>query len=276
MPRGLKKIAKIVADGQAKREAFAAGDNDLQRALVLKNAGQTATGRFLEEGDDVVYVYVHDLPKKPGASIADKVLCLDQEDAGVPCYGCQAEGVKRGARLVVNFIRYDEPKLKRDAEGKAVKDQANNYQYETEIDPANGQPRIIVEPALVVFTTGTGAGGRMAYLESQKGSGLTNHVCTIARTADNTNPYMIDVVKENVPPEQFEKDLFAKKIDPMKAITQLGKRSIPAPNYADMAALYGASPASGFAQGVPAGQEGNPYAEAAQGMGNLNLGAFSS
>lgn len=296
MPKGLKLLAKIAEEGRARREAYDAG-GDFQRALVLK-PGQVATGRFCEEGEDVTYVYTHELPKKPGQQIADKILCLDQDDQGVPCYGCELENVKRNTRLVMNFIRYDEPKFVRDDKGKPVKDNFDKYQIEMIPDPsgemiqnpATGQsvPKMVVatEMALLIFDTGASAGGRLAFLESQKG-GMTRHVCTIARTHDNTSPYMIDILEANkLPPSPEEVALFQKKIEPLKAITQLGKRKIPALSYGDMIRAYGGSVGSGFAQGGGQGQppvtpDNNVYANAAQneankvtGAGSLNLGAF--
>jgi hypothetical protein len=277
MPKGLKPIAKNAEDSKAKRDAYDAGGSDYQRALVLKYP-QTATGRFCEEGDDVTSVYVHDLPLKSGQSIPDKILCLNQDDdLNVRCYACEQQ-VKRSERLVMNFIRYDEPKLLRDAQGKPVK-AGNDYKFETAFDQDTGQQKIVTEPALLIFTTGISASGRLAYLESQKGSGITRHVVTIARTSDNTNPYMIDIAEENkVPPAEWEIELFKKKIDPIKAITKLGKRSIPAVSYNDMINAYsGMSVPSGFAgDGAQAAPTGNVYADAAAAGGGVNLGAFGS
>jgi hypothetical protein len=280
MAKGLKKIAQIAQENQAKREAFEAG-GDFLRALVLK-PGQTALGRFCEEGDDVTFAYTHDLPKKPGQPIANKILCLDQDDTGASCWCCEqaASGIKRGTRLVMNFIRYDEPKLKRGADGKAIKDNFGNIHYQMVQDQTTGQMVVVTEMALVVFTTGSGAGGRLAYLESLKG-GIMRHVCKIARTTDNTNPFMIDIIEENkVPPTAEEVALFNKKTEPLKAITQLGKRSIPVVSYNDMPRLYGGAPAGGFAQlGDSQPMQDNIYAQAAQrasGQGELNLGAFGS
>lgn len=281
MARGLKRIAKIAEEGKAKREAYDAdGGGNYQRALVLK-PGQIATGRFCEEDEDVTYAYIHDLPKKAGQQYADRILCLNQDDdPNVACYACEQD-VRRGTRLVMNFIRHDEPKPKRGSDGKVIKDNFNNYQYETTFNQATGLQEIVTEPALVIFATGTGAGGRLAYLESQKG-GMTRHIVTIARTSDDTNPYMIDIAEaDKVPPAPWEVELFNKKIDPLKAITLLGKRSIPYMSYVDMQKNYsGMSVPSGFQSGSPtaAPPQDNIYAQAAEkaaGHGHINPGAFA-
>jgi len=268
MPKGLKKIEQIAQEAKARSDAYNSGSGFLN-SLVLQK-GQTAKGRFLEEGDGIWYLYTHELPKKPGQNFGDRVLCLDQDDEGKECPGCEMEGVSRTARVVINFLRYDEPKLRRDAQGKAVKDGQGNYVFDG------------VEPQVVVWNAPQSVGGRLAFLESQNG-GLTNHVCTIHRTMDNNNPWMIDVVERGKPPEDFEKELYAKKTEPNEAVTKLGRRSIPLMSVGDMRRAYsGASVASGFAgatDGQPQpGQENNIYAQAsdkAAGRGNLNLGAFS-
>jgi len=266
MPKGLKKIEKIAAAAKERSDQFASGSGFLN-SLVLKK-GETAKGRFLEEGDGIWYLYTHELPKKPGQSFGDRVLCLDQEDEGKECPGCSLEGVSRTARVVINFLRYDEPKLRRDAQGKAVKDAQGNYVFDG------------VEPQVVVWNAPQSVGGRLAFLESQRG-GLSNHVCTIHRTQDNQNPWMIDVL-ETKPAEEFEKKLYEKKTEPDKAITQLGRRSIPLMSVGDMRRAYsGSSVASGFdgQQQAQQPQESNVYAQAADqaaGRGHVNPGAFSS
>jgi hypothetical protein len=272
MPRGTKRIAKIADEAKQRSDAYASGSGFLN-SLVLKK-GETAKGRFLEEGEGLWYLYTHELPKKPGQTFGDRVLCLDQEGEGKDCPGCSLEGVSRTARVIVNFLRYDEPKLRRDEKGKAVKDQQGNYVFDG------------VEPQVVVWNAPQSVGGRLAYLEAQNSGGddshgLTNHVCTIHRTQDNQNPWMIDVVDRDRPPEPFERKLFESKTEPDKAITQLGRRSIPLMSVGDMRrAFSGVSVASGFSGGdgeaSQAQETDNAYARAAAQVatGHINPGAF--
>ena len=276
MPKGLARIQKLAEEANARSAAYEAGEGGGVRALKL-DKGETATGRFLEEGDGVWYLYMHELPKKPGQQYGDRIQCLDQDDVGAECPGCQIEGVKRTARVVINFIRYDEPKLRRGADGKAVKDAQGNYVFDG------------VEPALVVWEAGQGTGGRIAYLEEEnnggnRGHGITNHVVKIKRTHDNKNPFMIDVVERDKPPADFEKALFAKKTEPDKAIQNVFPRylSRPVMSVGDMRRAYtGAAVPSGFggesSTPAPDGQpqETNIYAQAAAG-GHMNLGAFGT
>ena len=90
MPKGLKKIEQIAAEAKKRSDAYNSGEG-MQRALVLQK-GQTAKGRFLEEGDGIWYLYTHELPKKPGQNFGDRVLCLDQDHVGKPSPGCELQG----------------------------------------------------------------------------------------------------------------------------------------------------------------------------------------
>jgi hypothetical protein len=184
MPRGLKKIDQNAKEAKERSDAYERGEG-FQRGLYLK-AGETATGRFCEEGDDVWALWTHPLPLKQGQKYADKTLCLDQAfsfaeeqhyvDGAKECYACQLDGVSRSLRTVINFIRYDEPKVVRDKDKKPVKNSDGSYKTDG------------VEPALVVCSFGSGDGGRISYLESKYG-GMTKHVVTIHKTGDNKNPH---------------------------------------------------------------------------------------
>jgi hypothetical protein len=274
VPRGLNKIAQLAADAKAKQDAYDSGEG-FSRSLYLK-AGATCKGRFLEEGDGVWYVYTHDLPKKAGQAYADKVLCLDQplsaaeantyQEGSRDCHACGIEGVRRQTRVVINLLRYDEPKLLRDAKGKAVKE--------------NNQVKVIgVEPQVVVCNLPQMAGGRLAYLESQRGP-LTKHVCTLHKTGDKNNPWMIDVL-ETKDPEPFERELYEKKIEAIEAI-KTARFGLPQLSIGDMRRAYGgAATAAGFQGGGgeqpngQAGQETNVYAQAEANRGHINTSAFS-
>lgn len=282
MARGLARIARVTEEKKASRDARDAqrqsGDVEYQNPLVLQ-PGETATGRFCEDGDNVEELNTHNLFLAPGQKIADKVLCLKQEDTpDEPCFACEHAldmEIKSGTRIVMNFIRYDEPKLERDANGRAIKLGPKEYKYEMTTDPTTGQPVRVTENALVIFQTGSTISTRLHYLETQKGP-LSNHVVTIARTHDNTNPFMIDIKDADKPPSDEEKAIYAKKLPPLKAIQALpGKRAIPFMSYNDMARAYGGSVSSGFSSG--AAPTGNPYTDAAnQAGGTINRGAFSN
>jgi hypothetical protein len=284
MPRGMKRIEPIAKAAKERSDAYNSGEG-FQRALYLKG-GQTATGRFCESGADIWSLYTHPLPLKPGRTIPDHVLCLDQPmtdaaaetyvEGSTPCYGCELEGVNRSSRVIINFIRHDEPKIVRDAQGKAVKDENGNYK-------ADG-----VETALVVCNFSIGIIGRLSFLESTKGP-IINHICTIHATGDKNNPYMIDIAEaDKLPPSPKELELYNKKPHPPKVVTSLSPKfkSLPLLTYGDMRRAYGGAATSGFATDPATGQqqpvtpENNFYAKAADqaagASGTLNLGAFGS
>lgn len=275
MPRGLNKIAQLAAEAKAKQDAYDSGEG-FSRSLMIK-AGETCKGRFLEEGDGVWYVYTHELPRKQGQNYGDKILCLDQpltaaeastyQEGSRDCYACGLEGVKRPTRVVINLLRYDEPKIQRDAQGKAIRE--------------NGQVKVIgVEPAIVVCNLPQSAGGRLAYLESQRGP-LSTHVFTLHKTGDKNNPWMIDIL-ETKPAEPFEIALNENKVEAIEAIKN-ARFGLPQLSIGDMKRAYGGvATAAGFQGGGDqpngqGGQETNVYqqAEAARAAGHINTSAFS-
>jgi hypothetical protein len=278
MPRGLSKIDTLAKEAKARSDAYNSGEG-FNRALMMKD-GQIARGRCLEEGAGVWYLYCHDLPRKLGQQYADKVLCSDQPftdeaaesylEGSTRCYPCE-QGLGRQTRVILNFLRYDEPKLKRDAKGAAVKE---NGEYVIEG----------VEPAIVVCNFSTAVGGRLSFLESQYGP-ISNHVCTIHKTGDKNNMWMIDVVEPNKTPEPWEIKLNEKRVPPPKAVQSLSPKykSIPLMNYGTMVQVYGGMAVGGGQGQPPVMPENNVYANAAQneankvtGAGSLNLGAFRS
>src|SRR3954467_1423654 len=120
MPRGLAKIDQKAKEAKARSDAYNSGEG-FHRSLYLKDDAPDARGRFLEEGNGVWYVYTHDLPLKSNQRYADKILCLDQPltdqedgtyvEGSRDCFACGIEGIKRSTRVLINFLRYDEPKL---------------------------------------------------------------------------------------------------------------------------------------------------------------------
>lgn len=110
MPRGLSVVEKF-----GKRSAGGAGPMRLR----LKE-GETATVRFLEQGDDLFYYYYHDfshLDKQNGFKVSFP--CLDQEDDGTPSPGAEQD-FPRKFRTSVNVIWRDAPEYERDSDGKII------------------------------------------------------------------------------------------------------------------------------------------------------------
>jgi hypothetical protein len=283
----MDKIRSIVKESELRQAARDQGEGDYLRSLILRKPGEVAVGRFCEDGSDLWAVYVHRLPKAPGQAFGRMVLCPDQpltvaENGGYqqgsrPCYACElatvGRSVGRSVRYVGNFIRYDDPDLIRDADGKALKDAAGNYQPKRHPDGS-----VVVKPTLLVYNFPQVAGNRLVYLQDEHGP-LSNHVCKIVKQAEKLNPFMVDVSKrDELPPEPWEKALFDAKVEPPVAVQRLGRSSLALLSYGDMKAAYsGVSAAAGIVvPGVPGQQpqSENPYAQAAQGV-RINRGAFS-
>jgi hypothetical protein len=83
----------------------------------LANSGDSATVRFLEQGDEVYSYWYHDfthIDKKNGWKT--KLACLDQDDDGTPCPGCE-EDLPRKFQGLINVIWRDAPLYAKDSEG---------------------------------------------------------------------------------------------------------------------------------------------------------------
>ena len=64
MPRGFTSVLDAKADVEARRAAGGGGGK-----LYFRVAdGETQTVRFLEQGDDIAWAYVHELPPAQGKS----------------------------------------------------------------------------------------------------------------------------------------------------------------------------------------------------------------
>lgn len=112
MPRGFAGVRQAAKEQREKR-----GSGGM--FFKLPNDGDTAIVRFLEEGDDVAWCWVHEVPVD-GRKWPDNIPCLDQEAEGVDCPGCEKD-LKRKIQGYVNVIWHDAPELRRDKEGKLVK-----------------------------------------------------------------------------------------------------------------------------------------------------------
>lgn len=94
--------------------------------LKLPKDGDSAVVRFLEQGDDVYSYWYHDfssIDKRNGWKT--KVYCLDQEDEGVPCPGCENE-LPRKFQGLINLIWRDAPKYERDENNRFARDDNGN------------------------------------------------------------------------------------------------------------------------------------------------------
>jgi hypothetical protein len=110
MPKGFGAI-KAAAE---KMNSGGKGGNVLYLKL---DDGESATIRFLEQGDDVYSYWYHDLTNISKAQgWKTKVPCLDQDDDGTPCPGCHKD-LPRKFQGLINVIWRDAPVYGTDDEG---------------------------------------------------------------------------------------------------------------------------------------------------------------
>jgi hypothetical protein len=252
MPRGLSKIRQINEENAAKKRAYEEGGGG-SRYLTLQD-GESAIVRFLDQGEDVEFFWMHELPKQPGESFPKRTPCLDQEDQGIACPGC-LRGAKRSSQICIPVIWYNAPKFQRDKDNKLVKG-------------ADNQPIVVgTEDTVAVWKRGPTDGGRLEYLNNDHG-GLVPHKFKIMRqgSGKDDTKYMIDIHEKNVPPTAQEAELMKAKPKPRDAMGFL--------SYGDMERVYsGGQPTQQPASGTAA-QPGNQFADAAA-SGAVNKGAFS-
>src|SRR5262245_63850796 len=85
-PRGFEGVREAAKDIEARRSAGFTGSADLWFKL---QSGETATVRFLEQGDEFTWCWVHEMPPRGKQRWGDDTPCLDQERTGNPCPACE-------------------------------------------------------------------------------------------------------------------------------------------------------------------------------------------
>jgi len=103
MARGFASVKEAGRDIEARKNA-ASGDFP-ERVFFKIDPGESATVRFLEQGDEVNWAWVHTVDD--GSQYGRKVVCRDQDEEGrrigESCPGCEQD-LKRSFRGVVNLI----------------------------------------------------------------------------------------------------------------------------------------------------------------------------
>lgn len=125
MPKGFEAI-KQAAD----KIDSATSDYPNVLWFRLQDDGDNAVVRFLEQGDEVYSYFYHDFSHVDEAQgWRTAIPCLDQEDTGESCPGCDA-GMPRRFKGLINLIWRGAPVFKRDDDGKVVKSANGEYEIE--------------------------------------------------------------------------------------------------------------------------------------------------
>src|SRR3954464_3866787 len=101
------------------------------RMFKLPNNNETAVVRFLEERKEFACLYVHE--RRFTGRRPTIVPCLDQDETGIRCPGCEHSDPKVAKRVFkgwINLIRLDAPKLKRGDDGRGIKDPNGKWVFE--------------------------------------------------------------------------------------------------------------------------------------------------
>lgn len=129
MSKGFEGIREAASDIRARREA---GGGGWVERFKLPNDGDTADVRFLEQGEDVAWCWVHQLPVREGQNYGDNEVCLNTRNDGTPCPGCE-KGHRRLVNGFINLIHRDAPVWRRE-DGRLVKTQAGELIKDGERD----------------------------------------------------------------------------------------------------------------------------------------------
>lgn len=109
---------EAAAEARARQAAY--GENRV--AFAKFDPGTPTLVRFLEQGEDVAWAYVHEAPKPNPTAVAKVTPCLNQEDhTPQPCPGCEM-GSPRKIKGWINLIYRNAPVYQKDANGKEITD----------------------------------------------------------------------------------------------------------------------------------------------------------
>jgi hypothetical protein len=202
--------------------------------------GETATVRFLEEGDDVHWAWVAQMPPRGNQRFGDYEPTRDQKkDGSTPCPLAENK-VPLMFRGWINLIWRDAPVYKRNAEGRMVKDPSGKYVIEGRKDGV-----FIWEAGITVFE-------ELAALD-RAFKGLCSRDFQVRRIgSDQTTRYGIIPANPDGGPQDMsanDKELASKKHDLTPFVTPK--------SYEDLQRLMGGQAAA--ANSGQGGSEFNPF-----------------
>lgn len=121
MARGFAGVRGVSDEIEARKNSGGSGGK-----LFFKLAsGEFADVRFLEQGEDVRWARVHELPPADNRPVGNKVPCRQYDSEGLytgeDCPGCEKQ-LPRKFQGAINVIWRDAPVYARDDQGKLIKE----------------------------------------------------------------------------------------------------------------------------------------------------------
>lgn len=196
MPLGFDTIKDALASNNTVNN-----NSDYVDYFKLKS-GDSATVRFLEQGNSIAWARCYRLPPKPNQKWGSLVPSLDQDNDGTPCPFRERIGGNPTVRAYLNLIWRDAPKFKRDEKGWMVKDATGSYIIEG------------VEDRVVVWSIGYRVLQTLASLDKDL-KGLSSRDLKIVRQGSgpqDTN-YSVYPLGESSPLSDADVQLSEKKYD---------------------------------------------------------------
>lgn len=121
MAKGFSGVRGAAEDIENRKNSGGGGG----RLYFKLEPGDDAVVRFLEQGDDVTWAWVHELPPAGNRPVGDKIPCRAYDDDGLftgdPCPGCERQ-LKRTFQGAINMIWRNAPVFQKNADGKFVKE----------------------------------------------------------------------------------------------------------------------------------------------------------
>jgi hypothetical protein len=111
VPRGFEGIRGAVAEIEERRKG--AGSDGSRIQWFKLNPGESATVRFLEQGDDVCWAWMHQLQPQGNQKFGDWEVCLNTNNDGTACPGCERR-LPRKVRGYINLVWRDGPQFEKE------------------------------------------------------------------------------------------------------------------------------------------------------------------
>lgn len=197
MPKGFKAIQ------EAASKMGGGGSGGSVLYLKLPNDGDSATVRFLEEGEEVYSYYYHDFSHvAPKEGWKTKIPCLDEDDEGTPCPGCEQD-LPRKFQGLINIIWRDAPVYAKDKEGNI--DWSKQKGTADQVAVWRGGINIFNKTLARKDATFKGIGSRDFEI-TRDGEGLQN-------TSYSVEPVVVDGETKAVALSKADKELAKEKYD---------------------------------------------------------------